>query len=152
MTFLSPIAEDAAKVLSYIEKYEKAINDIEPFFTLEGRKLVEICQNIPKKIVEFKRYAAELKSIQDLLELRRDEHEGKKWKGLNEHNKRQLSTKDIQQYIKGDAEFVSLSELMLEIGFLRSNVNAVIEALDTMNWQVGHIAKVYIASLSEMVL
>ena len=149
MTFLSPIAENTSKVLEYLEKYEKAIKEIEPFFILENRKLIEICQNIPKRQCEFKRYAAELKSIQELIELRRDTHEGKKWKSLNEHNARALASKDIQQYIKGDNEYVSLSELILEIGFLRSNINAIIDALDTMNWQVGHITKMAVASLQD---
>lgn len=152
MTFLSPIAADTNKVVDYIEQYEHAITEIEPFFTLEGRKLVEICQNLPKKMFEFKKMAGELKSMYELIELRRDEHEGKKYKALNEGNHRSLGAKDIQQYIKGDKDYVDLSELMLEISFLRQKVAAILEAMDVMHWQLSNMTKLHVASISEIVL
>ena len=152
MTFLSPIAENVHLVLDYIETYKAKIAEVKPFFTLEGRKLVEICQNIPKRIAEFKTYEAELKSIEELLTIRRDKIEGLRYKSLNEGNSRHLSQTDIKQYIKGDAEFVEMSELILEISFLRKKMEAIIEGLNIMNWQVGHITKLAIASLEEYVL
>lgn len=152
MTFLSPIAADTFKVIDYIEGYEKQITAIEPFFTLEGRKLVEICQNLPKEMYNFKRMAGELKSMHELIELRRDEHEGKKYKALNESNHRSLGAKDIQQYIKGDKEYVDLSELMLEISFLRQKVASVLEAMDIMHWQMSNVTKLHVASIEQTVL
>jgi hypothetical protein len=65
---------------------------------------------------------------------------------------RQLSQTDIKQYIKGDPEFVEMSELILEITHLRNSINGIIDALDTMNWQMGHITKMAVASLEEYVL
>jgi hypothetical protein len=152
MTFLSPIASDSFKVIDYIEGYEKAITEIEPFFTLEGRKLVEICQNLPKEMYRFKKMSSELKSMYELIELRRDEHEGKKHKALNEGNHRTLTSKDIQQYIKGDKEFVDLSELMLEINFLRQKTAAILEAMDIMHWQMSNVTKLHVASIEQTVL
>lgn len=152
MTFLSPIAENTHKVLEYLDGYQKAISSIEPFFVLEGRKLVEICQNIPKELVRFKRYAAELKSIEELLTVRREEYEGQRWKLYNQTNNKQLTTKDIQQYIKGEKEYVDYCELILEITFLRNNMNAIIESLDVMNWQMGHITKLQVSMLEQVVL
>lgn len=152
MTFLSPIASNTDKVLDYIETYETALEEIKPFFDLKNRKLVEICQNIPKEIARFKRYAAELKSIEELISIKRDEYVGKRWKAYNETNSRTLAAKDIQQYINGEKDFVDYSELILEVTYLRNNINAVIEALDIMNWQVGHITKMAVASIEEYTL
>jgi|694.fasta_scaffold60932_5 hypothetical protein len=152
MTFLSPIADNVHLVLEYIDRYETRIEEVKPFFTLEGRKLVEVCRNIPKKLAEFKIYAAELKSIEELLSIRRDKIEGVRHKAYNEGYSRQLSQTDIKQYIKGDPEFVEMSELILEITHLRNSINGIIDALDTMNWQMGHITKMAVASLEEYVL
>lgn len=152
MTFLSPIAKDITLVLQYIDRYEQAIEDVEPYFTLESRKVAEVCATVPRKTAQFRTYGAELKSIASLLELRRDEIEGRRWKAYNEGNNKQLTSKDIQQYIKGDAEYVNTSELLLEIEFLRNKINAIIDALDTLHWQLNNIVKLQIASLEQAVI
>lgn len=151
-TFLAPISKDITKVLDYIDRYESACLSIEPFFTLDGKKLLDICNTLPRKTLEFKQYDAELKSIIELLELKKSKVEGEKWKTLLEHNARHLASKDIQQYIKGDAEYVDISELIVEISHVRNKVNSVIEALDIMHWQLNNSTKLAVASLEDFVI
>lgn len=152
MTLLTPIAADTLKVIDYLDRYEKVIEEVAPFFNLEGRKIVEICQNIPKKTFEFRKYASELKAIYELIDLRRGQVESKKYRNFNESYSRALSQKDIQQYVKGDKEFVDLSEVLLEIQLLRQNVDAIIEALNVMHWQMNNVTRMHCASLSEEII
>jgi selenocysteine-specific translation elongation factor len=149
MTFLAPISTNPTLVVNYIERYEKAISDIEPFFSQEGQKLIELCQRLPQETFKFKRYLAELKSIESLLELQRAEFEGKKYKSLLETNQRALAARDIQQYIKGDKDFVHKSELILEISHIKQQLEAVLEGLNIMHWQLNNQTKLVVASLEE---
>ena len=152
MTFLTPIANDSTKVLEYIDKFETALSEIEPFFNLTGQKLSVVCQLIPVKIKDFKKYAAQLKSIEELLITRRDSVESVKWKFYTEGYSCKLTAKDVQQYIKGDPTYVELSELILEITYLHGAISSVLEGLNAMHWQMNNVTKIVIASLDEYTL
>lgn len=149
MTFLAPLSVNPTLVVDYIDRYERAIIDIEPFFQQEGQKLIELCQRLPQEIFKFKRYLAELRSIESLLELQRAEFEGKKYKSLLETNQRALAARDIQQYIKGDKDYVQKSELILEISHIKQQLEAVLEGLNIMHWQLNNQTKLVVASLEE---
>lgn len=152
MSFLLKISENIDNVITYIDKYEKAIDAAEETLAYDGRKIEDICKNLPLITHKYKSYAAELKSLQEYLEFKREEVEGKKWKGFNEGYSRQLSAKDISQYIKGDKDYVHHTELILEVIHLRSQMNAVLDGIECLHWQSSNIVKLRVASLEEAVL
>lgn len=146
---LADISKDITKVLIYLEQYITALEEIEPFFELEGRKIVEICENVPKKTAIFKHYSSELKAVINLIVLKQSEFEGKKWRSYNEGYSRQLSAKDIQNYIKGEKDYNDFSEFILEVQLVKDKIDDVIEALNVMHWQMSNITKLHIASLED---
>lgn len=140
------------QLLSIITKYESFVDTAEELFSLQGKKLEEVCRVLPKNIAVYDKHFQEMKSLEEWMIIKRDKIQSKLWKKYVEGYPRALSTKDIQMYIQGDPEFVSFSEIIIEVTNIKSKLQSIIKGFDTMSWMLGHIAKLRIAELQDTVL
>lgn len=152
MAFVQKIINDLTLVDGYLEKHLKLIEKHAPFFKTEGMKIEYLCRQLPYVIVELKQALAELKSINDTLEFRRESIEGELWKKYLESSKRHMAPKDITMYIKQDESFIIINEIVLEVSFVKNKITAMVEALDMLHWQLNSIVKLRVASIEEAVL
>ena len=140
------------QLLNIITRYEKHVDDAEPLFKLEGKKLEEIARTLPYNLAAYDRHYQEMKTLEEWLMVRRDKIQAKLWKKYLEGYARALASKDIQMYIQGDKEYVEFTEIILEVGNIRNKLHAVVEGFTQMGWMIGHITKLRIAELQDVVL
>ena len=152
MAFINRLSKNLANIDVYLDRYEKFIEDNKEFFNTDNVKLEVLCKKLPKLTCDFKLIASELKSMNDYLEFRKETLEGELWKKYIEGSKRHMAPKDIQMYTKQDESFVFIGENILEIAHMKRNVDACIEALETLHWQLNNIVKIRVAELEEAVL
>lgn len=152
MSFIRDLQNNLANVDHYLGKYNKFIDDNKSFFKLEGQNLEGVCKKLPFLVAEFKLIASELKSMNDFLEFRKETLEGELWKKYIEGSKRHMAPKDIQMYTKQESDFITLNEFILEVAHMKQNISAILDALDVLHWQLGHIVRLRVASLEEVVL
>lgn len=149
MSPINEISEDLSKVLYYVETYNKELEQFDNFFNLDGKKIEYICKEVPKSTVRAKYFYSRCKSFTDFLELKREEVEGKLWKKYIEGSRRTLDKKEIQMFIKQEPEWIAISELLLEIEYLRRGFENILSGLDILHWQLNNIVKLRVASLHE---
>lgn len=149
MTPINEISGDLTRVLTYVDTYRNVLEELDLFFNLDGKKIEFICKELPKITVKAKTYYAKCKSFTDFLELKRDEIEGSLWKKYIEGSRRTLDKKEIQMFIKQEPEYVTISELLLELEYLRRGFENVMSGLDILHWQLNNIVKLRVASLQE---
>jgi hypothetical protein len=152
MSFLFRLSENLEKVIEHIAKYETAIAEAEELFNMEGKKLEYLCRVLPANIVRYDEYHNELKSLEDYLKAKRDVIESKLWKKYVEGYSRALSTRDIQAYIQGDAEYVSYTELILEVVHVKTQIKSIVEAFGQMGWMLSHVTKLRVAEMQDAIL
>ena len=152
MSFVQKIINNLANIDQYLDKYNKQIDTHKDFFLVEGANLEFVCKRLPFIVAEFKASLAEIKSISDILEFRKETTEGEIWKKYIEGSKRHMAPKDIQMYTKQDESFILINEAILEIAFVKNKIVAILEALEVLHWQLNNIVKIRIASLEEVVL
>lgn len=152
MAFLFKLSENLEKVIEHLEKYDVAIKDAEELFEMEGKKLEFLCRTLPANMARYDEYQGELKSLEDYLKARRDVVESKLWKKYVEGYSRQLSTRDIQAYIMGDTEYVTYTELILEVTHVKSQISAIVKALEQGGWMLSHITKLRVAEMQDAIL
>lgn len=145
-------AELFPQLLCLIMKYEKYVEEAEPLFQIDGKKLEEVCRTLPKNLVIYDRHYHEMKTLEEWLMVRREKIQAKLWKKYLEGYARALASKDIQMYIQGDKEFVEFTEIILEVANIKAKLQSIVKAFENMSWMLGHITKLRVAELQDTVL
>ena len=140
------------KVPSRLSLYEQMIDSAEPLFELDGIKLEEACKKQAKNLMYYDLMLQECKTIEDTIKMKSDEVESQAFKRLMEHSNRALGTRDIQQYIKSEPQYILAQEILLEIAQIKRKLEAIVEALKSMGWSINNIVKLRIAQLEETIL
>ena len=145
-------AELFPQLLSIITKYEKYVEEAEPLFKIDGKKLEEVCRTLPKNLVVYDRHYHEMKTLEEWMMVKREKIQSKLWKKFLEGYPRALAAKDIQMYIQGDPEYVEFTEIILEVANIKAKLQSLVKAFENMSWMLGHITKLRIAELQDVVL
>ena len=145
-------AELFPQLLNLITKYEKYVEEAEPLFNLDGKKLEEVCRILPKNLVIYDRHYYEMKTLEEWMVVKREKIQSKLWKKFLEGYPRALASKDIQMYIQGDPEYVGFTEVILEVSNIKSKLQSIVKAFENMSWMLGHVTKLRIAELQDTVL
>jgi hypothetical protein len=153
MSFLLLLEEDKLdEVLDKLPAYEKKLQDAEPIFKLEGRRLEEIARTLPHYQVSYDQTYQELKALEEWLNNIKDKRTAKFWKKYLEGYQRTLTSRDIQAYIAGEKEIVEMNQIIIEVTLLKSNALSVVEAVKNLGWMLGHITKLRVAEMQDAVL
>lgn len=139
-------------VTDILIEYQTLVNNAEPLFQIEGKKLDSVCQVLPKNLYLYNRYFLDMKTLEEYLIIKRNQIQAKLWKKYVEGYPKALATKDIQNYILGDADYVALSRVIIEVQDLKEKFKAITEAFEQMNWQLSNITKLRIAEIQETIL
>jgi hypothetical protein len=140
------------QLLKIITKYEGFIEQAEPHFNIDGKKLEEVCRTLPKHIVVYDRFYQEMKSLEEWLMIRREKIQSRLWKKFLEGYSRALSSKDIQMYIQGDPEYVEFTEIIVEVSNIKAKMQSIVKAFEQMGWMLAHVTKLRVAELQDVVL
>lgn len=153
MSFLLLLDENnLAQLIPYLDKYEKMIEEIAPFFDMNGKKLEAMCKELPHYVSNYDQSYQELKSLEEWVTSKREKVVAKLWKKYTEGYSRALTARDIQAYIAGEPDYVAFTEFILEIGNLKGKFQSITKALDQMNWMLSHITKLRVAEMQDAIL
>ena len=140
------------RIPAQIELYEQLIQAAEPLFELEGKKLGEVIAHHAQELMLYDVMLQECKTIEDTVRVKLEEIESTLYRRLNETNQRALGTRDLQQYIKSEPQYVSAYEILLEVVHVKRKLEAIVEALKSLGWSLNNITKLRIAQLEHVTL
>lgn len=152
MSIISEASQDLANVLNYIKRYEEALKEAPSLFQIEGRKLEHVNRTLPGHLARYDEMYNELKTLEEFLEKKKEIIISPLWKKYNEKYSRQLSQRDIQAYIAGETDVVSITELILEVKLIKEQFASVVKALEQMGWSLKNIVELRIHELQDAVL
>ena len=153
MSFLLTLSDDKLfEVIPLLEKYEKKIEESEALFNLNGQKLEYVCKTLPHNLSSYDQSYQELKSLEEWLESKRDKVQARLWKKYTEGYARALSAKDIQAYIAGEPEYITFTEIILEVSHLKGKIFSIVEGFKTMNWMASNMVKLRVAEMQDAII
>jgi hypothetical protein len=140
------------KIPARLALYSQLIDNAEPLFNLENESLEGKCKEHAKNLMFYDLMLQECRTVEETIRTKIDEIESALYRKLNETSQRALGTRDIQQYIKSDPQFVAAQEIMLEVVHVKRQLEAIVEALKAMGWSINNITKLRIAQLEGTML
>jgi hypothetical protein len=140
------------RIATRLQGYEALINAAAELFELEGKGLEETCKTHAQNLMFYDITLQECKTVEETIRMKVEEQEGLLYRKYNENGNRALGQRDIGQYIKGDPDYVQVYEILLEVVHVRRQLEAIVEALKSMGWSIGHIVKLRVAQLEHVTL
>jgi hypothetical protein len=152
MTVISDAYINITSIVLKIDEANKYLDGAEEKLNFDMKKLEEIQKQHPMNIYKVRTILNGLKSIEEFIEVRLKEIESIHWRKYNETYSRALSTRDIQAYIAGEPDYKTIKELNLEVNYVKSQVEALYEALVSMGYQIKNVTSLRIAELEEVIV
>lgn len=152
LSLLVEIEADIEKALICLDKYEHIIEEADPLFNLEDVKLETLCREQPGWLAKHYQYEQELKAVENILQIKRDEIEGKLWKKYVEGYSRQLSSTEIKNYVMKEKDMVDISLIMNEISFVKNKMSAVVDGFRSMGFALKNIVALRVNQLQNEIL
>lgn len=139
------------QLLSILPAYAAAVAAAEPLFQLEGERLEKIARVVPYHQATYAQKAIEMKSVLQWLEIHKNRLEAKHLKNYQK-GQRALSTTDMRMLMAGERDIVELEQVIVEVTNLYGQLNEITEAFKQMGWMVGHVTKLRVAELGDVIL
>lgn len=144
--------EPLAKIAKRLETYEIVIQSSAPVFELSGRKLEDLCKQHPQDLSMYNLLLQECKTIEQYVETKVEEVEGQAYRRYIESNARALGATELKQYVKSDPSYVEAKTVLVEVNHVKRQLEAIVNALESMGWTLSNITKLRIAEMDHVIL
>lgn len=151
-TVLAKASNDIYSLVDRMTKANLYLDNVEEKLNFDGKNLEQICKDHAKNVFQASKWMNEMKALEEFLEMKVKDIESKHWKKYNENHGRSLTTRDIQAYIAGEPDYVTMRELQLEVVYVKAQVQSIHEALKDMGWQIKYVTDLRINELQETVV
>jgi hypothetical protein len=130
---------------------ELEIRKAEPLFELDGERLELLARNVPQHQAHYALLSQEQKQLMKWLENYKAKLEAAHLKNYS-RGQRALSASDLKTLIAGENDIVDVNQLIIAAAELHGKLEQITEAFKQMGWMVGHITKLRVAELHEVIL
>ncbi len=153
MSFLFTLEEGRfdQQLPEIFERYEQHVRDAEPLFKLEGVRLELIVRDLPMSQTFYAHRAAEMKQVIKWLENHKLKLESKYTKNYSQ-GQRALGVREAAIFIGGEKELVELNQLIIEAALIYQQLDDVVEGFKQLGWMCGHITKLRVTELQDIML
>lgn len=135
----------------FFDRYTAEIAKAEPLFKLEGRRLEEIARSLPYHQSYYDQLAKEAQQLMKWLENSRARIEAKLTKNYLQ-GQRAYGARETTTLVSGEKEMVEHNQLIIETTLFYQKLDSISEAFRQMGWMVGHITKLRVAELHDVVI
>lgn len=153
MSFLFTLDENKLdeQLPEIFAKAEREILKAEPLFDIEATRLELLARDLPMHQAHFDLKAQEMKQLMKWLENYRAKLEAVHLKNYN-RGQRALSATDQRIFLGGEQNIVETNQLIIEATLLYSKFDSITEAFKQMGWMLGHITKLRVAELGDIII
>jgi len=145
------ITKDINSIPDAVEYYEKELLEAKKETNITGR--IEKAAAIMPAIVETRfGQLQEIEAILEYLNIELRRLRASHFRKYVENYQRQLSSRDAEKFVDGEADVVDFEKIINEFALLRNKWLGIIKGLDIKQWQLSNIVKLRTAGLDDATL
>lgn len=149
---LELLHQNVANVVKIIEVFEDDLKDYKEHLRLKGKNLVVANNEQPSWLVYYDARRTKLKASLDFMEAHVQSVRGKLWKDYTENYSRDLQTKDKEQYINNEPNFLNAYELYLELKELYDRYVAIVDAFKARGYALNNITRLVSSEMTDYII
>jgi hypothetical protein len=142
------IKDDKTKILDMIDFFEKELEDARREVKQAG-VIETIANNLPAYHELRFSQLQQVESVLEILEIEMKQLQAAKYKLLLEHYNRQLSSTDCKKYVDGDPDVCALSELLVDVSYIRNQLMGVVKSIEMKAFQLNNIVRLRAAGIED---
>lgn len=135
----------------FFDRYTAEIEKAEPLFQLDGRRLEEIARTLPYHQSHYDQLAKEAQQLVKWLENLKARIEARLTKNYLQ-GQRAYGARETSTLVSGEREMVEHNQLIIEATLFYQKLDAIVESFKQMGWMVGHITKLRVSELQDVVI
>lgn len=148
MNWYDRVSKDISNIPDAVAFYEAEL--------LEAKKDARIAGNIEKAsasmpgIVETRfNQLQEIEAILEYLNIELRRLRSQHFRKYLENYQRQLSSRDCEKFVEGEADVVDFEKIINDFALLRNKWLGIIKALDQKQWHLSNIIKLRVAGMED---
>jgi hypothetical protein len=148
MGWYSKISRDISNIPDAVDFFEAEL--------IVARKEVQLTGNVERAAASMpgvvEQRFSQLQEIEAILEYLNIELRRLKssfFRKYLEHYNRDLSSRDCEKFVDGEADVIDMEKIINEFALLRNKWLAVIKALDQKQWQITNVVKLRVAGMED---
>lgn len=147
-TWYNKVVDDLSEIVNCINFYEQELLDARAECGIKG-SLEKLSSALPG-ITEYRFYQLqEIEAILEHLNIEYRKERSKVFRTYLEKYNRQLTSRDAEKYVDGEASVISLAQLVNQFSLLRNKYLGIMKGLETKGFQISNIVKLNVAGIED---
>ena len=151
MSWYSKVTANLAVIPDFIAHYE---NELE-----SARRDVRITGKVEKNLADLPgvtehrfNQLQEIEAVLNYLNIQLSKIRRKHFQKYLEGYNRALSAREAEKYVDGEEEVVDYETIINEVALIRNKWLGIMKALESKNFQLGHITRLRVAGMEDITL
>lgn len=151
MNWYTRVTASLAAIPDFIEHYESQLDDAREDVRIRGKiekNLADLPGITEHRFNQLQEIEAVLNYLNIQLARLRRKHFQKYLEGYN----RVLSAREAEKYVDGEQEVVDFETIINDVALIRNKWLGIMKALESKNFQLGHITRLRVAGMEDTTL
>ena len=151
MNWYTRITADLAQIPYFILHYENELEKARADVRIYG-KIEKNLADLPG-ITEYRfSQLQEIEAVLNYLNIQLNKIRRKHFQKYLENYNRALSSREAEKYVDGEDEVIDYETIINDVALVRNKWLGVMKGLESKNFQLGHITKLRVAGMEDIVL
>jgi len=151
MNWYTRITADLAQIPNFILHYENELEKARSDVRIYG-KIEKNLADLPG-ITEYRfSQLQEIEAVLNYLNIQLNKIRRKHFQKYLENYNRSLTSREAEKYVDGEDEVIDYETIINDVALIRNKWLGVMKGLESKNFQLGHITKLRVAGMEDIVL
>jgi len=151
MNWYSRITANLAVIPDFIEHYERELDDAREDVRIRG-KIEKNLADLPGVTEHRFNQLQEIEAVLNYLNIQLNKVRRKHFQKYLEGYARALSSREAEKYVDGEEEVVDFETIINDVALIRNKWLGIMKALESKNFQLGHITRLRVAGMEDITL
>ena len=151
MNWYSRITANLAVIPDFIEHYERQLDDARDDVRIRG-KIEKNLADLPGITEHRFNQLQEIEAVLNYLNIQLNKVRRKHFQKYLEGYNRALSSREAEKYVDGEEEVVDFETIINDVALVRNKWLGIMKALESKNFQLGHITRLRVAGMEDISL
>jgi len=151
MNWYTRITANLAVIPDFIEHYENQLEDARDDVRIRG-KIEKNLADLPGITEHRFNQLQEIEAVLNYLNIQLNKVRRKHFQKYLEGYNRALSAREAEKYVDGEEEVVDFETIINDVALVRNKWLGIMKALESKNFQLGHITRLRVAGMEDITL
>ena len=151
MTWYSRVTANLAAIPDFIAHYDAELESAKRDVRITG-KIEKNLADLPGVTEHRFNQLQEIEAVLNYLNIQLSKIRRKHFQKYLEGYNRALSAREAEKYVDGEEEVVDYETIINEVALIRNKWLGIMKALESKNFQLGHITRLRVAGMEDITI